>query len=308
MSEVQLRIHDLWKTFHPGLFESSVEVLRGLSLEVDKGEIFGFLGPNGAGKTTTIKAVTGLVIPDRGEISIADQPHDSMQAKRLIGFMAESPYLYTYLTGREYLRFSAELLEIESAEIDDRVESTLARVSMTDRADRKMRTFSKGMLQRIALGQALLGDPQLLILDEPMSGLDPVGRRDVRDIILEQKDRGVTVFFSSHIIPDVETVCDRVATVIAGSVRGIGAVRELIAREVESYEVTFTDLDPKSVTTPVASVHRGSDAAWVRVDAERRDTLIRELADRGARLVSLTPVQSSLEELLLRQYEEGAAS
>ncbi len=307
MSEVQLRIHDLWKTFHPGLFESSVEVLRGLSLEVDKGEIFGFLGPNGAGKTTTIKAVTGLVIPDRGEISIADQPHDSMQAKRLIGFMAESPYLYTYLTGREYLRFSAELLEIESAEIDDRVESTLARVSMTDRADRKMRTFSKGMLQRIALGQALLGDPQLLILDEPMSGLDPVGRRDVRDIILEQKDRGVTVFFSSHIIPDVETVCDRVATVIAGSVRGIGAVRELIAREVESYEVTFTDLDPKSVTTPVASVHRGSDAAWVRVDAERRDTLIRELADRGARLVSLTPVQSSLEELLLRQYEEAAS-
>lgn len=308
MSEVQLRVHDLWKTFHPGLFEAAVEVLKGLSLEVEKGEIFGFLGPNGAGKTTTIKAVTGLVIPDRGEISIGGRPHDSMQAKASIGFMAESPYLYNYLTGREYLRFSAELLEIGGGEIDDRVESTLAQVSMTDRADRKMRTFSKGMLQRIALGQALLGEPELLILDEPMSGLDPIGRRDVRDIILEQKRRGVTVFFSSHIIPDVETVCDRVATVIDGSVRGVGAVRDLITREVESYEVSFTGLDPKIVSTPVASAHQGSDAAWVRVDAAHRDVLIGELADRGARLVGLTPVRSSLEDLLMRQYEEGAAS
>jgi len=308
MSEVQLRVHDLWKTFNPGLFEAAVEVLKGLSVEVEKGEIFGFLGPNGAGKTTTIKAVTGLVIPDRGEISVGGHPHDSMQAKRLMGFMAESPYLYHYLNGREYLCFSAQLLGIESAEIDDRVESTLAQVSMTDRADRKMRTFSKGMLQRIALGQALLGEPELLILDEPMSGLDPIGRRDVRDIILAQKERGVTVFFSSHIIPDVETVCDRVATVIGGTVRGIGAVRDLIAREVESYEVTFTGLDPRVVTTPVTSAHQGSDAAWARVDAAHRDSLIRELSDRGARLVGLTPVRSSLEDLLVRQYEEGAAS
>jgi ABC-2 type transport system ATP-binding protein len=308
MSEVQLRISNLCKTFHPGLFERAVAVLKGLDLEVMKGEIFGFLGPNGAGKTTTIKAVTGLVIPDEGEILIGGHPHDSMQAKRLMGFMAESPYLYNYLNGREYLRFSAELLEIESAEIDDRVESTLAQVSMTGRANRKMRTFSKGMLQRIALGQALLGEPELLILDEPMSGLDPIGRRDVRDIILAQKERGVTVFFSSHIIPDVETVCDRVATVIDGSVRGIGAVRDLIAREVESYEVSFTGLDPRIVTTPVASVHQGSDTAWVRVDVAHRDTLIRELSDRGARLVGLTPVRSSLEDLLMRHYEEGATS
>ena len=308
MSEVQLRIHDLWKTFHPGLFEKPVEVLKGLSLEVEKGEIFGFLGPNGAGKTTTIKAVTGLVVPDQGEITIGGHPHDSIQAKRLIGFMAENPYLYNHLTGREYLRFSAELLEVDSVEIDDRVASTLGQVSMAGKADQKMRTFSKGMSQRIALGQALLGEPELLILDEPMSGLDPIGRRDVRDIILAQKERGVTVFFSSHIIPDVETLCDRVATVIDGSVRGVGAVRDLLAREVESYEVTFTGLDPKVVTTPLASIHLGSDAAWARVDAEQRDALIRELADQGARLVSLTPVRSTLEDLLMKQYEEGAAS
>jgi ABC-2 type transport system ATP-binding protein len=308
MSEVQLQISDLCKTFHPGLFERAVEVLKGLDLEVLKGEIFGFLGPNGAGKTTTIKAITGLVIPDRGEILIGGHPHDSMEAKRLIGFMAESPYLYNHLTGREYLRFSAELLGMDRGEIDDRVESVLGQVSMVGKADRKMRTFSKGMLQRIALGQALLGEPELLILDEPMSGLDPIGRRDVRDIILAEREAGVTVFFSSHIIPDVETVCDRVATVIDGSIRGIGAVRDLLAREVESYEVTFTGLDPRTVVTPLLAAHTGSDAAWVRVETGQRDDLIRELSDRGARLVGLTPVQSTLEDLLMQQYEEGAAS
>jgi ABC-2 type transport system ATP-binding protein len=308
MPEIELRIVNLRKTFHPGLFERPVEVLRGLDLEVFKGEIFGFLGPNGAGKTTTIKAVTGLVIPDAGEITIGGLPHHSMAAKRRVGFMAEHPYLYHHLSGREYLRFSADLLEVEPAEIDDRVAAVLGQVSMAGRGDQKMRTYSKGMLQRIALAQALLGSPELLILDEPMSGLDPIGRRDVRDLILEQQDRGVTVFFSSHIIPDVETICDRVATVIGGQVRGVGAVRDLLAREVESYEVTFTGLDLGALATRLESTHQGSDATWVRVEADRRDDLIRELAELGARMMSLTPVRSTLEDLLMSQYEEGGES
>jgi len=308
MAEAHLTIENLTKTFDPGLFESPVEVLRGLDLEVVRGEIFGFLGPNGAGKTTTIKAVMGLVIPDEGTITIGPHRHDTVAAKKLVGFMAESPYLYNHLSGREYLRFSAELLDVDGAEIDDRVDDTLAKVSMADRALKKMKTYSKGMLQRIALAQALLGEPELLILDEPMSGLDPIGRRDVRDIILEQKRAGVTIFFSSHIIPDVETVCDRVATVIDGRVRGVGAVRDLLAREVESYEVAFTGCDPRSLATPVHSAHESIDVGWVRVDSERRDELIGELAGAGAKLVSLTPVRSTLEDLLVRQYEEGAAS
>ncbi|MEE4273010.1 MAG: ABC transporter ATP-binding protein [Thermoanaerobaculales bacterium] len=308
MSDVHLRIENLKKTFHPGLFEKPVEVLKGLDLEVERGEIFGFLGPNGAGKTTTIKAVMGLVVPDAGVITVGGDPHDSIAAKKRVGFMAESPYLYSYLTGREYLRFSADLLGVAAAEVDDRVASVLDRVSMTDRSDKKMKTFSKGMLQRTALAQALLGEPELLILDEPMSGLDPVGRRDVRDIILEQQRAGVTVFFSSHIIPDVETVCDRVATVIDGRVRGVGAVKDLLAREAESYEVTFTGLDPREVATPVLSAHRSSDVSWVRVEAVRRDELTRELAESGAHLVGLSPVRSTLEDLLLGQFEEEAAS
>jgi ABC-2 type transport system ATP-binding protein len=303
MSEVHLRITDLWKTFHPGLFEADIAVLRGLSLEVERGEIMGFLGPNGAGKTTTIKAITGLVVPDRGEITVSGVPHDSMEVKRRIGFMAENPYLYHHLTAREYLRFSAELLDVAASELDDRAAAVLEQVSMTRAANQKMRTFSKGMLQRIGLAQALLGSPELLILDEPMSGLDPVGRRDVRDLILDQRERGVTVFFSSHIIPDVETVCDRVATVIDGRVQGTGAVRDLVAREVERYELTFTGCEPDGLSTPLAAAHTGSDAAWVSVEAANRDALIRELADAGARLVSLTPVRSTLEDLLMSQYE-----
>jgi ABC-2 type transport system ATP-binding protein len=308
MSDVLLHVRDLWKTFHPGLFEKAVPVLKGLSLEVVRGEVFGLLGPNGAGKTTTIKAITGLVVLDRGEITIGGHPHTSLEAKRRIGFMAENPYLYNHLTGREYLRFSADLLGIDRFEVEDRVASTLGQVAMAGRADQKMRTFSKGMLQRIALGQALLGEPELLILDEPMSGLDPVGRRDFRDLILEQRARGTTIFFSSHIIPDVETICDRVATVIDGSVRGVGSVRDLVSREVERYEVTFTGIDPGSLKTALVSTHLGSDAAWARVDADHRDALIRELAASGARLVSLTPVRSTLEDLLMNQFERAAAS
>jgi ABC-2 type transport system ATP-binding protein len=245
---------------------------------------------------------------DRGEITIGGHPHTSLEAKRRTGFMAENPYLYNHLTGREYLTFSAGLLGIEMHRTDSRVTEVLETVSMTQPAEQKMRTYSKGMLQRIALGQALLGDPELLILDEPMSGLDPIGRRDFRDVILAQKARGTTVFFSSHIIPDVETICDRIATVIDGSIRGIGAVRDLVAREVESYEVTFSGVDPDLVTTPVVSAHVGSDVGWVRVDADRRDALIRELAGMGAQLISLSPVRSTLEDLLMDQFKGSEAS
>jgi ABC-2 type transport system ATP-binding protein len=168
-----------------------------------------------------------------------------------------------------------------------------------------MRTFSKGMLQRLGLAQALLGRPELLLLDEPMSGLDPVGRRDVRDLILAERDRGTTVFFSTHIIPDVETICDRIAIIAHGRVRATGSVRDLVAHEAESYEATFVGLDPHDLSTRVESARVGTDASWVRVEVAERDALIAELAARGARLVSLTPVRSSLEDFVVRHYQEG---
>jgi ABC-2 type transport system ATP-binding protein len=305
VAEIALSIDGLYKSFDPGLFERRVEVLKGLTLEVRRGETFGFLGPNGAGKTTTIKAITGLIRPDRGRISICGLPHDRLEARGRIGFMAESPYVYNHLTGREFLEFHAELLGLPRHQIAGRVDELLELVSMGGHAGRPMRTFSKGMLQRLSLAQALLGRPELLILDEPMSGLDPVGRRDVRDIILAEKERGTTVFFSSHIIPDVETICDRVAILVDGRLRAVGEVRDLVAQEADAYELTFVGLDGNALETPLLAIHQGSDAWWVRVASEHRDRLIRELADAGARLVALSPVRSTLEEFVLRHYEGG---
>ncbi len=304
MTDIQLSVRDLQKTFHPGLFEASVEVLKGLSFEVARGEIFGFLGPNGAGKTTTIKAITEIIYPDSGEISICGLPHTSLEAKRRIGFMSESPYIYRHLTGREYLRFSGEMLGLDRSDLADRITWVLDRVGMSGRADRSMGTYSKGMLQRVALGQALLGEPELLILDEPMSGLDPVGRRDVRDIILNQAASGVTVFFSTHIIPDVEMICDRVAIIVDGRVQAIGAVSELVSDEAASYEATFVGAVPSDLRTPLEAHHVASGASWVRVTTENHDGLIQELGDRGAKIVSLDPVPTTLEDLLMRHYEE----
>jgi ABC-2 type transport system ATP-binding protein len=305
VAEIALSIDGLYKSFDPGLFERRVDVLTGLTLEVRRGETFGFLGPNGAGKTTTIKAITGLIRPDRGRISICGLPHDRLEARGRIGFMAESPYVYNHLTGREFLEFHAELLGLPRHQIAGRVDELLELVSMGSHAGRPMRTFSKGMLQRLSLAQALLGRPELLILDEPMSGLDPVGRRDVRDIILAEKERGTTVFFSSHIIPDVETICDRVAILVDGRLRAVGEVRDLVAQEADAYELTFVGLDGNALETPLLAIHQGSDAWWVRVASEHRDRLIRELADAGARLVALSPVRSTLEEFVLRHYEGG---
>jgi len=303
MTEIQLSVRDLQKTFHPGLFEASIEVLKGLSFEVARGEIFGFLGPNGAGKTTTIKAITEIIYPDAGEITVCGLPHTSLEAKQRLGFMAESPYIYRHLTGREHLRFSGELLGLDRSGIEDRISKVLDEVDMESRADRTMGTYSKGMLQRVALAQALLGDPELLILDEPMSGLDPVGRRDVRDIILAQAAAGVTVFFSTHVIPDVEMICDRVAIIVDGTVRAIGAVSELVSDEAASFEATFVDGVPSDLQTPLQAHHVASGASWVRVVAADRDRLIQELAEKGARLVSLNPVRATLEDLLMRHYE-----
>jgi ABC-2 type transport system ATP-binding protein len=274
--------------------------LKGVTFDVLAGETFGFLGPNGAGKTTTIKSILGLVRPDTGAISICGMPHMSIAARRRLGFAPESPALYQHLSGREFLSFCADLLGVENGTAGRRIDEVLGRVGMRSHAARPMRTYSKGMLQRVSLAQALLGEPELLILDEPMSGLDPIGRRDVRDLILEQRTRGTTIFFSSHIIPDVETICDRVAVLVAGEVRASGSVRDLLANEAEQYEVTFVGALPEELRTPITASQAGSDVSWVRVDAGHRDSLVRELADSGRRLVSLVPLRSSLEDFLVR--------
>jgi len=300
MPNPKLSVRNLHKTFHPGLFESPVNALKGVSFEVREGEVFGFLGPNGAGKTTTIKAVLGLVRPDAGEIEVCGYPHTAVEARRRLGFAPESPAYYQHLSGAEFLHFCAALLRLSGAAATARVGAVLEKVGMAAHAGRPMRTYSKGMLQRVSLAQALLGSTELLILDEPMSGLDPLGRRDVRDLILDETRRGTTIFFSSHIIPDVETICDRVAVLVDGEVRAVGAVRDLLANESEEYEVTVVGAVPGRLRTPVTASQAGSDVSWARVRSAHREDLVRELAEAGVRVVSLQPVRSSLEEFLLR--------
>jgi len=306
MAGAKLEVRDLRKTFHPGLLEAPVAALKGVSFAVAEGEVFGFLGPNGAGKTTTIKAILGLVRPDAGEITVCGHPHSAVAARRRLGFAPETPASYQHLSGGEFLRFCGALLSLPAAEAATRIGDVLEKVGMQAHAGRPMRTYSKGMLQRLSLAQALLGGPELLILDEPMSGLDPLGRRDVRDLILDERRRGTTVFFSSHIIPDVETICDRVAVLVDGEVRGVGAVRDQLANEAEEYEVTFVGAVPGALRTPLGASRVGSEVSWVRVAAARREELLRELAEASVRVVSLQPVRSSLEEFLLRSTGGGA--
>jgi ABC-2 type transport system ATP-binding protein len=296
---------NLVKTYHPGLFEKPVPVLRGLSFEVRPGEVFGFLGPNGAGKTTAIKAITGLINLDEGEIRVGGLDHRTMEAKRTIGFMPESAYYYHHLTGREFLRFFGQLLGLAGQKLESRIDDVLTTVGMSDRADRTMRTFSKGMLQRVALGQALLGDPTILILDEPMSGLDPVGRRDFREIIAGQRDEGRTVFFSTHILADVETLCDRVAIIADGTVRAQGTVKDIVAQEAAEYEITFVGDAPASMDPERVVV--STDASWIRVSPDERDRTIADLVAGGAMVVGVSPVRSSLEAFILQYYPGGGA-
>ena len=300
MPDHRLCVRGLHKTFHPGLFEAPVQALKGVSFEVGAGEVFGFLGPNGAGKTTTIKAIIGLVRPDAGEISVCGHPHTSVAARRRLGFAPESPAIYQHLSGYEFLLFCAALLRVPGREVAARAAEVLDKVGMAAHAGRPMRTYSKGMLQRVSLAQALLGDPELLILDEPMSGLDPLGRRDVRDLILEQKRRGTTIFFSSHIIPDVETICDRAAVLVGGELRAIGTVRDLLANEAEEYEVTYVGTLPGPLQTPVAASHAGREVSWTRVRGVDRDEDDSEVAAAGVGLGSRVAVRRSREVVLFR--------
>src|SRR5512145_1520647 len=233
-----LRTEALTKTFEVGVRRRRVHAVDGLTLSVNEGEIFGFVGPNGAGKTTTIKMLMGLIFPTSGKAWIFDAPIPSAASKARIGYLPEHPAWYEFLTGMEALRFFARLSGVPRADETRRCEELLALVGLGGAADRQIRKYSKGMQQRLGIAQALVADPAFVVLDEPMSGLDPVGRKEVRDLILELKRRGKTVFFSTHILPDVESLCDRVGVIVGGRLRDVGRIGDLLSPEMKSVELT----------------------------------------------------------------------
>jgi ABC-2 type transport system ATP-binding protein len=279
--------------------------LDGLSLTVNRGEVFGFLGPNGAGKTTTLKILMGLVRPTSGSVSVLGKPAGHVETRRRVGFLPESPYFYDYLTAEEFLGFYGRLAGLGPAVIRQRVGDLLALVSLIDAKTRQLRNFSKGMLQRIGLAQALIHDPELVILDEPMTGLDPVGRKQVRDLILSLRDRGKTIFFSTHILHDVEMICDRVGLVMRGRLMASGRVEELIrSDQTQSVEIVCQQVNGegnaliRSMATRV--LQQGQQCLIVLPNADNLDALVTEIRRQGGRLISVTPHKTSLEDLFFQ--------
>jgi ABC-2 type transport system ATP-binding protein len=306
-----IRTIGLTKEYRAGFWRRRVRVLHDLNLHVQAGEVFGFLGPNGAGKTTTLKLLTGLIHPTAGSATVLGQPAGSVGVKARIGFLPENPSFYDYLTGAEYLDYCGALANLPRTLRRDRVGTLLERVGLSGQGALQLRKYSKGMLQRIGLAQALLHDPAVIFLDEPMSGLDPIGRKEVRDLILRLRGQGRTVFFSTHIIPDVEMVCDRVGIILAGRLTAVGRVEALLGSPLEQIEVTASGLPPEaaaalaslSIVPPV----RSGERILVAVKGEEDlGQVLRAVLEGGGRVHSVVPHRRTLEEVFLDRIREGS--
>jgi ABC-2 type transport system ATP-binding protein len=309
--EPVIEIQGLCKDFRVGFWRRRTRILHSLTLTVHRGEIFGYLGPNGAGKTTTIKLLTGLILPTDGTARLLGQDLTRIVAKQQIGFLPENPYFYDYLTGREFMDLCGRLFSLPANVRRDRIARLLHLTQLTDAADRQLRKYSKGMLQRLGLAQALINDPRLVILDEPMSGLDPIGRKAMRDVILQLKAEGRTIFFSSHILPDVEVLCDRVGILVNGHLRDVGRLEEILKTRTESIEVTLQRVSPAllarlrdlALDPPLEQ----PDGVLVRLaDEERLDLALRAAVAAGAGVVSVVPQRVTLEEHFLREVQGGS--
>lgn len=301
-----IRIEGLTKRFPSGWpGRPPATVLDGLSLSVRQGEIYGFLGPNGSGKTTTIKVLIGLIRATGGTVELLGKPVGDVQTRRRIGFLPESPYFYDYLTAEEFLTFYGHLAGMDRAGLSRRVSQLLEIVGLVEARTRQLRKFSKGMLQRVGLAQALIHDPELVILDEPMSGLDPIGRKQVRDLILGLRDQGKTVFFSTHIIPDVEMICDRVGVIVKGKLLATGRVDELVnPGHVQSVEIAcqgiVAERSPAIQAMASRVVQRGSQSLIVLPGPSALESALAEIRKQGGTLISVTPHKGSLEELFFQ--------
>jgi ABC-2 type transport system ATP-binding protein len=271
--------------------------LDNLSFQVEEGEVFGFLGPNGAGKTTTMKLLMGLIFPTSGMARVRGRAIDDIEMHREIGYLPEQPYFYDYLTARELLDYYAQFSNFSSAERQERVSRFLERVGLTAAADVQLRKFSKGMLQRAGIAQAILHDPPVVILDEPMSGLDPVGRREIRDIILDLKNQGRTVFFSTHILSDAEMLCDRVAVLAGGKLQGVGAPRDIVAMKPHAMEILFELREERALPADLAAqVTKIGGRSRVTVSQDQLYVALDKLRGAEARILSVSPVHPTLED------------
>ncbi len=301
-----IKVTGLHKSFKSEFLRRRTEILKGISLTVEAGEIFGYLGPNGAGKTTTLKCLLGLIFPEKGEIEILGHDFLSLQGKSRLGYLPENPYFYDYLTAKEFLQYYSQLHQIPKSEQGQRIGTLLKRVGLGAADDLQLRKYSKGMLQRIGLAQALLHDPDLVLLDEPLGGLDPLGRKEIRDIVLQLRQEGKTVFLSSHILQDIEMICDRVAIIVGGRIVNQGALHDLISEKIEFVELTVSGISLPDLETYGACLMTQGGRILLKITEENQvPPVLRLLQERGATLHSLVPRTQSLEDLFVGTVRSG---
>src|ERR1700732_3960350 len=298
-----IEILGLEKTYLVGFWRRRAKcALSPLHLTVEEGEIFGFLGPNGAGKTTTLKLLMGLIFPTAGSARILGMAVDDPRMKAQIGFLPEQPYFYDYLTARELLEYYGQLSGVEAKQRSSRVNEVLQRVGLPGVGGVQLRKFSKGMLQRVGIAQAILHDPKVVFFDEPMSGLDPMGRREVRELMEQLKQEGKTVFFSTHILSDAEALCDRVAIVNRGELKGVGKVADLTSTVQGRVDVVWHGTQvPASMKALGAECHVSGDTVRAVIPEPQQDAAIDPLRRERLRLISITPVRISLEQYFVEK-------
>jgi len=305
-----IRTEELTKDYAIGFWRKRpYRALDRLSIDVSPGEVFGFLGPNGAGKTTTLKLLMQLIFPTSGRAEILGRPLGDVGVRRRIGYLPENPYFYDYLTAEELLGYFASLFGYREPERRRRVAALLDQLGLGAERRMQLRKFSKGMLQRVGIAQALINDPEVVFFDEPMSGLDPIGRREVRALILQLRDKGTTLFFSSHILSDAEALCSRVAIVAGGRLTATGRLSDLLAFEIGGWELVVADLRPEVFARLGHLVRRSQEVAAGRyildLTLERSpDAVLADVLATGARLVSINPVRDTLEDYFVRHVTE----
>jgi ABC-2 type transport system ATP-binding protein len=307
-----IEIEDLTKDFQVGFWKKRpVRALDRLNLSVERGEVFGFLGPNGAGKTTTLKLLMNLIRPTSGSARILGEPVASVPFRQRIGYLPENPYFYDYLTAEELLLYVGKLFGMQRQVLNQKVRTVLESVGLNEARGTQLRKFSKGMIQRIGLAQAMINDPEVVFLDEPMSGLDPLGRREVRQAIHGLKRKGVTVFFSSHILPDVEALCDRVAILNRGRLQQVGALHEILKVRIEAHEIVLAGVGPElsAELKPLGEeMTLMGERLQLRASSQQQVAAIIAYAlTHGASLVSVNPVRPSLEDHFFREVTGGAS-
>ena len=309
-----IHIDQLTKDYSVGFWRRRpYRALDRLSLDIEQGEVFGFLGPNGAGKTTTLKLLMQLMYPTAGHAEILGRPVGDVAVRQRIGYLPENPYFYDHLTAEELLVYFGRLFGYSGAEALTRATALLDRVGIApDRRRQQLRKYSKGMVQRVGIAQALLNDPEVVFLDEPMSGLDPLGRRDVRSLILELRDRGRTVFFSSHILADAEALCSRVAVVARGRLAAAGRLTDILAFQIRGWELVVDGLRPDVLARLGTTVRRATEIASHRYALELSvdqppERVLSDLVATGATLVSLNPLRDTLEDFFVRRVAEVGA-